>query len=427
LCLVGGGAAAGAPGGEDVGVGGEGGWGEFSFSEEADVVGFGAGGELAADLVEGIHDEDHRVVGAGEDTEEVVDGGIEAGLFADFTDDGVVELFAAIDEAAGESPGAHLRLVVAVGVEETALVILNEGTDGDFGVLVVDVVAVGAGAAGEGVDDALFESGGAEGAVDGEDVGHGGLASGRLAGEDDAVEAFVVATVGVTPAGADVIGEAFRALAELGVVFEEGFDFDVEDVGDVDSEVGVVVAPEVDLADVVGFEAVVGEVLGEVEMVAGGGVDGVDGHGAGVAVVAVVNEALEFGEFAFVAGGGGAAVDDVGGVGEDGVGLEPADVSDDVAEHGATVVKFAVFAAEEGAGADAEDLGAGFLFLLAEGDETLAGHVAVAGAFGAVGEDEVVEFPFAMGPEGNGAARAKVGVVRVGADDESDFLAVALW
>ena len=148
MCLVAGRCSASAPDGEDVGVGGEGGWGEVGFGEEADIVRFGAGGKSTANLVEAVDDEDDGVVGSGEDAEEFVDGGVEAGLFADFADDGVGEGFAAVDEAAGKGPGAHLGLVVAVGKKEAAVVIFDEGADGDLGVEEVDVVAVGAGGAG---------------------------------------------------------------------------------------------------------------------------------------------------------------------------------------------------------------------------------------------------------------------------------------
>ncbi len=175
-CIVGDGATV-APGGEDVGVGGEGGRGKVGFGEEADVVRFGAGGEACADLVQAIDDEDDGVVGAGEDAEQFVDGGVEAGLFADFADDGVGNGFAAVDEAAGEGPGVHLGLVIAMGKEEAAVVIFDEGADGDFGIEEVDVVAVWTGVARDVVDDALFEWGGAEGTVDGLDIGHGGLAA----------------------------------------------------------------------------------------------------------------------------------------------------------------------------------------------------------------------------------------------------------
>ena len=49
-----------------------------------------------------------------------------------------------------------------------------------------------------------------------------------------------------------------------------------------------------------GFEAL-GEVFGEVEVVAGGGIDGIEGGGAGGAMVGVIDEAV--------------ADDDVGGSG----------------------------------------------------------------------------------------------------------------
>ena len=129
----------------------------------------------------------------------------------------------------------------------------------------------------------------------------------RLEAEFEAAELFEVASVFRLPVFAEECGEVFL-LAELGDVGGERFDLQVDLGGDVDIEVRVIRVPEQDFADLVRLEAL-GEVLGEVEMVACGRVDGVERCGAGGAVVRVVDEAI--------------ADDDVGRVvGEDGVGAD---------------------------------------------------------------------------------------------------------
>lgn len=136
----------------------------------------------------------------------------------------------------------------------------------------------------------------------------------RLELEVEAAEPFEVAAVVVAPPFARERSEILL-LAELGDVGGERVDLEVDQVGDIDIEVGVVGVPEEDFAHLVRFEAG-GKVSGEVEVVAGSGVDGIEGGGAGGTVVRVVDETI--------------ADDDVGWVvGKDGVWAKGAEVPDD--------------------------------------------------------------------------------------------------
>lgn len=150
---------------------GEGGRGQGVGGEEADLGGFRASLECATGDAAAQDDEDDRVAGAREDAEESLESDFDAGFLTHLADGGGADLLAAIDKAAGQGPGAHGGLMVAAGVEQVAVGVLDEDADGDFGVLVVDEVAGGAGEAEGALGLAGDEGGGAEGAEAGGEVG----------------------------------------------------------------------------------------------------------------------------------------------------------------------------------------------------------------------------------------------------------------
>ncbi len=143
--------------------------------EEANVAGFGAGREDAAGGMGGEDDEDDGVAVCGEDADEAVDGDIETRFLAHLAPRGAADLFAAIDETAGQGPFPHVRLVVAEGVEEAPVAVLNNHADGKLGVIEVDELAAGTGETLGTVNVASLQSGGAEGAVARFVDGHGSL------------------------------------------------------------------------------------------------------------------------------------------------------------------------------------------------------------------------------------------------------------
>jgi hypothetical protein len=71
---------------------------------------------------------------------------------------------------------------------------------------------------------------------------------------DHAAEALQVAAGLVAPALLDEL-EELGPFAELGLVLQERLDLQLDDVCDVNVEVGLVVAPDVDLLDVVRLQA----------------------------------------------------------------------------------------------------------------------------------------------------------------------------
>ena len=141
---------------------------------------------------------------------------------------------------------------------------------------------------------------------------------------------------------------------------------------DVHDDVRLVGAPVPELAHLVGLEPFLGDVLGEVQVVAGVGVDRVGGGDAGLAVVAMLE-----------------AFHPVGVVHEDGVRPVAADGPDHVAQELARVLEPAVGVAEHLHVTHAHEVGGGPLLVGPLAGELGRGEVAVGGSRVAVGAQHV--------------------------------------
>ena len=133
-------AAAGAPGGEDGAIVGEGELGEGVGRKDADLGTLLTGFEGAAGSVAGVGDEDDALAGLGVDAEHAVEGDLDAGLFCDLANCGVFGDLAGVDEAGGKRPTADLGIMVALAQHDAA-VLLDDDSDGHLGVLEVDAAA----------------------------------------------------------------------------------------------------------------------------------------------------------------------------------------------------------------------------------------------------------------------------------------------
>ena len=193
---------------------------------------------------------------------------------------------------------------------------------------------------------------------------------------------------------------------------QQRLDLRLDDVADINGEVRLLGAPDEDLLHLVRLQPFV-QVLREVEPVARGRIDGIDGGEAGGAVVRVVDEAVAHDELRRV-------------VGEDSVGLDHADVSHHIAQELAAGGQLAIdVAIKKEDVLHAQHVGGGLLLLAAHRDESVRRHRWVVRALRAVGADEVVELPPLLRPDMGRAGAAEVGVVRVGGDGEGDLGPVA--
>src|SRR3989454_9825360 len=198
---------------------------------------------------------------------------------------------------------------------------------------------------------------------------------------------------------ADRVARRHVEAGHLTLVADQPGDLPVDRVGDVDDDVGLVHAPVPDLAHFVRLEPVPRDLLGEVQMVAGVGGDGVGRHEAGLAMIAVLK-----------------ALDPIGVVDEDGVGPIPAGSGHDVTEKLTGVFEPAVGVAEHDDVPDAHEVRGGALLLGPLPRERGRRQRPIGGAGGAIGTQHVRDLAPRGRPLGHDAAGADLGVVGVGED-----------
>src|SRR5262245_60098207 len=194
-----------------------------------------------------------------------------------------------------------------------------------------------------------------------------------LAGESDAAERLgVCVPVRLAEVGSALANAPFDAgkVPELARVALQGLELSVHRPRDVDDDVGVLVAHEVDLAHLVGLPSL-RQQFRKVHAITRVGIDGIEREAPRVPMVAVTRVGVEARERIR---------------GDDSVRTDPPDLADDVPPRLAGVLELPVGVAEEGDVLDAKDSGSRPLLRLADGGQALRRHRGVVGAAVAAGE-----------------------------------------
>ena len=188
---------------------------------------------------------------------------------------------------------------------------------------------------------------------------------------------------------------------------EDRLDLQFKVICNVHFNIGLVTVADVELADIVGRVAFVGQV-GIEHGVVSGGKDGFEGDEAGVAMVGMVD----------VPAAGDIAI---GAVADDQLGPNTADFATDAfADFGGGAQKSVLLIHKQDMFDTAE--GGGFaLLLFAHEDELVAGDEGVVVAFVTVGQDHVGDLDALARHLDGGTGAGEVGVIGVGHDNKGAF------
>ena len=190
----------------------------------------------------------------------------------------------------------------------------------------------------------------------------------------------------------------------LALVTEQRFDFPVDDTGDVDELLGIRAAHDPHLGRGVRLQAPFGQQFGEGKFVPCIGVDGRERRLSDSKMIGMTRV--------------DAVVSPIGGLGEHPVRFDRADDRTDLAAEIEICKNLAILEAEKVQLGNAEHFRGGRLFGAANLCHSGAGNGVVEAACLSVGDEAIDDFVTLVHPCADGASSTKIGIIRVGGDNE---------